>query len=601
MATALKSSFLASVLSRLGGGEPVGSAETRKCPLARFFKGKAAPAKQPDGKPSADQPPQHADVTLLLEGTYPYVSGGVSSWVHQIIRGLPEIKFALVFLGSDPKQYGAPKYKLPDNVVLLQTHYLMEAGRRLKPSPRPGVAARFHDSQLVHEALRNPELPMPTDLLHRFISSIGEPDGIPSDDFLLSEATWETICEEYQSRCTDTSFLDYFWTVRMMHAPVFKLADIARKLPPSRVYHSVSTGYAGLLGVLLHYRTSRPFIITEHGIYTKERKIDLAQADWIKESSEEQQGGLRGGVGYVRQLWIRFFEGIGRLAYDAATPIISLYEGNRRRQIKDGAAEERTQVIPNGIDLDRFAPLRARREEKVPLVLGLIGRVVPIKDIKTFIRAMRGVCNRLPDAEGWVIGPTDEDPTYAHECEDLVSSLSLTGHVKFLGFQKVEDILPKLGLMMLTSISEAQPLVLLEGFASGVPAIATNVGSCREIIEGAGDEDRAFGHAGAVVSIANPDATAEAAVALLQDEARWRSAQQAGIRRVERFYTQRDMLENYRRTYKEAMQRPSQGLVTRAPAAPRPSAPALSPAAPKVPAGRLALEVQEGSPRSALR
>ena len=107
--------------------------------------------------------------------------------------------------------------------------------------------------------------------------------------------------------------------------------------------------------------------------------------------------------------------------------------------------------------------------------------------------------------------------------------------------------------------------------------------------------------AGAVVSTPTPNATAEAAVALLQDEARWRSAQQAGIRRVERFYTQRDMLENYRRTYKEAMQRPSQGLVTRAPAAPRPSAPALSPAAPKVPAGRPALEVQEGSPRSALR
>ena len=39
------------------------------------------------------------DVTLLLEGTYPFVSGGVSSWVHQIIRGLPEYSFSLVFLG----------------------------------------------------------------------------------------------------------------------------------------------------------------------------------------------------------------------------------------------------------------------------------------------------------------------------------------------------------------------------------------------------------------------------------------------------------------------------------------------------------------------
>jgi hypothetical protein len=40
------------------------------------------------------------DVTLLLEGTYPYVFGGVSTWVHEIISGLPDVRFAAVFLGS---------------------------------------------------------------------------------------------------------------------------------------------------------------------------------------------------------------------------------------------------------------------------------------------------------------------------------------------------------------------------------------------------------------------------------------------------------------------------------------------------------------------
>lgn len=508
-----------------------------------------------------------ADVTLLLEGTYPYVSGGVSSWVHQIIRGLPEIKFSLVFLGSDPKQYGAPKYKLPDNVLELQTHYLMEAGQKLKPHTCPGRAEAFRDSQQLHEYLRSPAHGLPPGLLPRFFASIGQSDGIPAEDFLLSQAAWESICKDYHRYCAGTSFVDYFWTVRMMHAPIFKLAEIAQSLRPSRIYHSVSTGYAGLLGALLHHRHQRPFIITEHGIYTKERKIDLAQADWIKESSDEQRGSLGGGVGYIRKLWIRFFEGIGRLAYTAADPIISLYEGNRLRQVKDGAEERRTRVIPNGIDLDRFAPLRAQRPATVPKVLGLIGRVVPIKDIKTFIRTMRCVCNRMPEAEGWIIGPTAEDPIYARECEDLVSSLGLGGRVKFLGFQKVEEMLPKLGLMMLTSISEAQPLVLLEGFASGLPAVATDVGSCREIISGSTTEDRELGSAGAVVSIANPEATAEAALSLLQDPARWQSAQQAGIARVEKFYTQRDMLANYQTIYRQAMESPRPALLPTLPQA----------------------------------
>lgn len=67
---------------------------------------------------------QHADIGLLLEGTFPYVSGGVSSWVNQIIRAFPQYTFAIAFIGSRKEDYGDPKYALPDNVVHLETHYL---------------------------------------------------------------------------------------------------------------------------------------------------------------------------------------------------------------------------------------------------------------------------------------------------------------------------------------------------------------------------------------------------------------------------------------------------------------------------------------------
>ena len=102
------------------------------------------------------------------------------------------------------------------------------------------------------------------------------------------------------------------------------------------------------------------------------------------------------------------------MAYAAADPIVSLYEGNRARQIADGAAPARTRVIPNGIDLDRFAARAAGRPAAIRRrVVGLIGRIVPIKDIKTFIRAMREVVAVLPDAEAWIVGPEDEDSRYA--------------------------------------------------------------------------------------------------------------------------------------------------------------------------------------------
>ncbi len=509
--------------------------------------------------PAALVHPCTADITLLLEGTYPYVSGGVSSWVHQIIRGLPEFTFALVFLGGDKAHYGPMKYSLPENVIHLECHYLMQPqSKDTHPKPRHGKAQQFADIARLHDYLRAPENGLPPDelrgLLACTVARLGTHGGILHEDFLHGEQAWEVIRRDYTRFCTDPSFVDFFWTIRSMHAPLFMLTSIAQSVPPTRVFHAVSTGYAGFLGMLLRQQRNRPFILTEHGIYTKERKIDLTQADWIKDARETFGGGLDDDVSYMRRLWIRFFEGIGRLTYATADPIIALYEGNRQRQITDGADPARTQVIPNGIDLARFAPLRARRPEQIPPVIGLLGRVVPIKDIKTLIRAMRTVCNRLPGAEGWIIGPEEEDEDYARECRDLVASLGLEGQVKFLGFQKAEDVLPRLGLLALTSISEALPLVILEGFASGLPVLATDVGSCRELIEGNTVEDRALGAAGEIISIADPEAFARQALQLLTDTQRWHEAQAAGIARVERYYTQVKMHESYRQLYQSALQ-----------------------------------------------
>ena len=71
--------------------------------------------------------------------------------------------------------------------------------------------------------------------------------------------------------------------------------------------------------------------------------------------------------------------------------------------------------------------------------------------------------------------PEDEDKAYAQECRSIVNSLGLENNVKFLGFQQIDELLPTVGLGVLSSISEALPLVLLEGFAAGVPAVATDV------------------------------------------------------------------------------------------------------------------------------
>jgi glycosyltransferase involved in cell wall biosynthesis len=493
------------------------------------------------------------DIVLLLEGTYPYVRGGVSSWVHDLILGFPDLKFHLIFLGSQKDVYDKPHYELPKNVVSIDSYYLMEATNVKRELKKNNVSNCIENMESLHDFFRNSDKQLDKSNIVDAIKCTKSNGKFQYKDFLYSKESWEFICNRYNKFASHVGFTDYFWTVRTMHGTLFKLFEIAQKAPRSKVYHSVSTGYAGLLGALLHVKDNKPFILTEHGIYTKERKIDL-QTAYVKECDSFFKDIPVSGMDYHHELWVRFFHSLGRIIYANADPIIALYGRNRLRQIKDGANSDRTMVIPNGIDLERFLPVRAKRNDKtIPKVLGLIGRIVTIKDIKTFIRAMRTVCTVIPEAEGWLIGPDDEDPEYAQECRDLVDSLGLETNVKFLGFQQIDEILPKLGLLVLTSISEAFPLVIVEAYASGLPVLTTDVGGCREIVEGLAEEDKRLGSAGAVVSIANPQETAEAAIDLLLNEEKWRSAQEAGILRVEKYYTKKHVITKYNDIYSKAM------------------------------------------------
>ena len=113
--------------------------------------------------------------------------------------------------------------------------------------------------------------------------------------------------------------------------------------------------------------------------------------------------------------------------------------------------------------------------------------------------------------------------------------------------------MPELGIMMLTSISEAQPLVLLEAMASGIPCIATEVGACREILDGAAGEDASLGSCGAIIPIANPSEGTNAIVNLLSDAGIWRKTGDIGKIRVAKYYDQTLMYDLYRRLYRGAV------------------------------------------------
>ena len=497
-------------------------------------------------------PEVEADVCLLLEGTFPFVRGGVSTWVKQIIEGLPELSFSIIFLGASEEDFETPAYEMPENVVHIECHCLLKAFDEPVKSQKQWFKPRKVDNSFelndeLHDSLRSGFVDDAT--LSGFAQLMSGKEAITEHDLQHHRLAWESIRKQYMEAPEGLDFNHYFWTVRSMHGPLFVLSDIANNAPLAKRYHSVSTGYAGFLGALLKKKTGRPLLVSEHGIYTKERELDLAQVNWIPEDHDPFRVGLNDQMSYLRQVWIRFFGSLGRMTYAASDEVFTLYEGNRLRQVRDGADESRLRIIPNGVAITPYAQVRRSKDAPVPPVIGLIGRVVPIKDIKTFIRAMRVIRASMPDAEGWLIGPEDEDPIYTAECKQLVASLDLEDAVIFKGFQKPADMFPQLALSVLTSVSEGQPLVALEGFAAGIPAVTTDVGSCSELIFGVTPEDRKIGAAGAVVPMASPTEFANEVIKLLSDRQAWQKASDAAVKRVETYYTDDQMIASYRDIY----------------------------------------------------
>lgn len=190
-----------------------------------------------------------ADICLLLEGTWPYVRGGVSSWVNQLILGLPELTFSVFFIGGQKEAYGKRHYAIPSNVVHIEEHFLETAWTSSDPRARRADADIAQALRDLHRFFHYPETP--TGEEGGALLDLLAEGRIEREDFLHGKASWEVITEGYERYCTDPSFVNYFWTLRSMQSPVFMLAEAARRMPRARMLHSISTGYAGLLGSIL--------------------------------------------------------------------------------------------------------------------------------------------------------------------------------------------------------------------------------------------------------------------------------------------------------------------------------------------------------------
>ncbi len=198
------------------------------------------------------------------------------------------------------------------------------------------------------------------------------------------------------------------------------------------------------------------------------------------------------------------------------------------------------EVIPNIIDLSRFAPSAPRSFGDAPRLV-VTRNLEPIYDIPTAIRAFAAILPAFPGAHLTVAGSGPD----LSRLRVLVSELGLSDQVAFSGRidnAAIPALYAQADCLLNASTVDNMPISILEAFASGVPVVSTSAGGIPDLVE--------HGVSGLLVPIGDHQAMARELLRVLQDASLAASLRQAGLRQAQKYAwpeVRRQWLEAYRR------------------------------------------------------
>ncbi len=218
--------------------------------------------------------------------------------------------------------------------------------------------------------------------------------------------------------------------------------------------------------------------------------------------------------GYFGPAKTRFFVLMERLAARLSSVILTISERLREDLVRFRIAPpSRIRVVPLGLELAHFSDLRAlrgglRRELGIstdsPLV-GIIGRLVPIKNHTLFLEAARRIRGQVPGAHFVIVGDGED----RDELQASSRQLGLADSVTFTGWRRdLPAIYADLDALVVSSRNEGTPVSVIEAMAASVPVVATRVGGISDLLQD--------GALGALTPSEDVNALADAVIAALR-------------------------------------------------------------------------------------
>ncbi len=416
------------------------------------------------------------DVLLTTEGTYPFVTGGVSTWAHQLISGLSERRFVVYSVVANTSM--AVRYEPPPNLAEVVHVPLWGTEDNAEFNPRPGWISR---------RLRRPGRRFERDFLPAYVQlvvSVALGEGGP-DDLVEALCTLAEYAEHYSLKLAmrDGRTWRVFRDTLAAHPlfrrlTTFEAIDLARSVyrylapldyPPELpgVVHASAAAFCAIPAVVLRERWGVPFLLTEHGVYYRERLLALGRNDTSSP---------------YRAFLSNFYAAVVAMAYSRADLVAPVARFNASWEMRLGVEEEKIRPLPNGVDPDRFPLDRPAGSGTGPLTLVAMARLERLKDIHTMLRAFSLVRDRIPGVRLLIYGP-ESDAGYARSCYALAEQLELGASCVFKGpTSDVGTALNGGDIAVLSSISEGFPFAAIEAMMAGRPMVATDVGGVPEVV-----------------------------------------------------------------------------------------------------------------------
>ena len=483
-------------------------------------------------------------VLLLTEGTYPFAGGGVSTWCDLLCRELSDIDFYVIAVTGSP--IATLKYKIPSNV-----HYVRQVPLWGSEEPseyvRPDMS--FADVYLnrvetTPQAIRHRFIPVFEKFLQEMFSARSrrplDPNVIHQlylyfqkyeyKRTLQSPQTWKTFLRTVQRQCElDNvpnsklpSLYDLTTAMRWLYNYLMPLNAF---VPKTDLAHATIAGTSNLPAIVAKLEYGTPIIVTDHGIYIRERYIAISTGKFTP---------------FAKKFMLDLSSYATRLLYASADQVSPVCDYNHRWETRFDADEARIKTIHNGIDPAIFQPKEKPDKTRNRPTVVAAARVFPLKDIETMIRSCAVVREQIPDVQYIVYGPTDVDPPYTKKCLDLVSELHLQENFQFAGFHsKPHELYHEGDISILSSISEGFPYTVIESMACARPVVATDVGGVREALEG-------FGF---IVKPRDAQALGEGVVKLLQDDELREHLGTMGREQVLLRFRNAHTMNSYRKSY----------------------------------------------------